>query len=79
MRWLRRALGLRCIAEGVETAEQLEFLRMVDCDAIQGFLVAEPLEAEEISRRLLAPIDAEAGAAEPWLPVADSRSLIRDR
>ena len=53
------ALGLRCIAEGVETVAQLEFLRMVDCDAIQGYLIAHPLEADEISRRLLEPVDAE--------------------
>ncbi|RKP58540.1 putative bifunctional diguanylate cyclase/phosphodiesterase [Pararobbsia silviterrae] len=53
------ALGLRCIAEGVETDAQLEFLRMVDCDAVQGFRVARPLDADEISRRLLTPLDAE--------------------
>jgi EAL domain-containing protein (putative c-di-GMP-specific phosphodiesterase class I) len=49
------ALGLRCIAEGVETRAQFDFLRMVDCDAIQGFLVASPLDAAQISERLLAP------------------------
>ncbi|MEJ0003166.1 MAG: EAL domain-containing protein [Pararobbsia sp.] len=49
------ALGLRCIAEGVETRAQFDFLRMVDCDAIQGFLIASPLEAAQISERLLAP------------------------
>ncbi|HTJ92459.1 MAG TPA: EAL domain-containing protein [Pararobbsia sp.] len=73
------ALGLRCIAEGVETPAQLEFLRMVDCDAVQGFLVAEPLEAGEITRRLLAPIDAEAGQTDPWVPVIESKAMLRDR
>jgi diguanylate cyclase (GGDEF)-like protein/PAS domain S-box-containing protein len=52
---MSNALGLRCIAEGVETREQFDFLRMVDCDAIQGFLVASPLDAHQISERLTRP------------------------
>lgn len=76
---MSNALGLRCIAEGVETDAQLEFLRTVDCDAVQGFLVAEPLEADEISRRLLVPLDSETvGLREPWVPVAPTKSLVRD-
>lgn len=41
-----RALGLRVIAEGVETQEQLQFLRDQSCDTAQGFLICEPVDAE---------------------------------
>ena len=41
-----RALGLRVIAEGVETQEQLQFLRDQRCDTAQGFLICEPIDAE---------------------------------
>ncbi|OSQ41030.1 histidine kinase [Thalassospira mesophila] len=44
-----RNLGLRVIAEGVETTEQLEFLRAHDCDEIQGFLISEPRPPAEIA------------------------------
>jgi EAL domain-containing protein (putative c-di-GMP-specific phosphodiesterase class I) len=46
------ALGMRVLAEGVETAEQLEFLRRHGCNECQGYLFARPC-AEEAVRGLL--------------------------
>jgi diguanylate cyclase (GGDEF)-like protein len=40
---LGRSLRLTVVAEGVETAEQLELVRAAGCDAVQGFLVSGPL------------------------------------
>jgi diguanylate cyclase (GGDEF)-like protein/PAS domain S-box-containing protein len=39
-------LGLRVVAEGVETSEQLSFLRKDGCDMVQGFLISRPVAAE---------------------------------
>ncbi|MDP9017168.1 MAG: EAL domain-containing protein [Candidatus Eremiobacteraeota bacterium] len=44
---LARNLGLTSIAEGVETASQLEQLRAIRCDEVQGFLMSRPLSAEQ--------------------------------
>ncbi len=43
---LARTLGLRVVAEGVETAEQLDGLRRLGCDTVQGFHVGRPLPPE---------------------------------
>lgn len=40
---LAHGLGMEVLAEGVETAEQLQFLREVGCDVIQGFYFSKPL------------------------------------
>lgn len=42
-----RSLGLHVVAEGVETEDQLAFLRRVGCDEIQGYWLARPLEATD--------------------------------
>ena len=45
-----QGLNKRVIAEGVETAQQLQFLRTAGCDAIQGYHVARPMAAEIFGR-----------------------------
>jgi EAL domain-containing protein (putative c-di-GMP-specific phosphodiesterase class I) len=49
---LAHTLRLRVVAEGVETAEQLRFLRLLRCDEIQGYLISKPLPVEGIERLL---------------------------
>ena len=44
---LGQALGLRIVAEGVETDTQQSFLTTLGCDALQGFLLGQPLPAEQ--------------------------------
>jgi diguanylate cyclase (GGDEF)-like protein/PAS domain S-box-containing protein len=47
---LARGLKLQVVAEGVETAQQLEILRAMDCDEYQGFLFSRPVDAAAVAR-----------------------------
>ena len=46
---LAHNLGMTAVAEGVETDAQLELLRGLDCDEVQGFRFSRPVPADEIS------------------------------
>jgi diguanylate cyclase (GGDEF)-like protein/PAS domain S-box-containing protein len=49
---LAHALGLKVVAEGVETQGQLDLLRSLGCDMAQGFLFARPQPAEVMTEQL---------------------------
>ncbi|MBL6752002.1 MAG: EAL domain-containing protein [Nevskia sp.] len=49
---LARSMNLRVTAEGVETPEQLQFLRLLRCDEMQGFLFSAALPAEQFAAML---------------------------
>jgi len=53
---LAKHLGLNVLAEGVETAHQLEFLNQNKCDYVQGYYYHEPLTVEEMEKVLLSRI-----------------------
>lgn len=50
---LGKSLNVRITAEGVETAEQVEFLRAISCDQLQGYFFAKPLHVNDIAGFLL--------------------------
>jgi diguanylate cyclase (GGDEF)-like protein len=52
---LGRSLSLDVVAEGVETEEQLQFLRKHKCNAVQGYLIAKPNEAAVTTQWLAKP------------------------
>lgn len=47
---LSHSLGLNVVAEGVETKEQLNFLKKYQCDQIQGYLISKPVSIHEIEK-----------------------------
>ncbi len=53
---LGHALGLDVIAEGVETAAQLEQLREIGCDAVQGYAIGRPVSEDELESVLVAEV-----------------------
>ena len=51
---MSHALGMQVVAEGVETAEHLEFLRKLKCDNIQGYYLCRPLPVDKVTDYLMA-------------------------
>ncbi len=71
---MARHIGLKVVAEGVETREQLQFLREVDCTYYQGFLGRPPLSRDTFGEELRFSADLYA------LPeVPPSQAAAQDR
>lgn len=49
---MARLLGIRTVAEGVETDEQLAFLERIGCTYAQGYLFSKPLPADEVLKKM---------------------------
>jgi diguanylate cyclase (GGDEF)-like protein/PAS domain S-box-containing protein len=49
---MAHTLKLSVVAEGVETSEQLEFLRSLGCDEVQGYYFARPMDSEALAKLL---------------------------
>ncbi len=67
---MSHSLGLKVVAEGVETSEQQRFLQHQGCDRLQGFHLGRPVPADEFVERFLGGVRAllsrpPAGAATP--------------
>ena len=56
---MSHALGLKVVAEGVETIEQLAALKKLGCDLVQGFLFGRPVNAKEFSSQIEADLSGE--------------------
>ncbi|HBG61243.1 MAG TPA: hypothetical protein DDX37_05370, partial [Candidatus Omnitrophica bacterium] len=49
---MAHGLGLEVVGEGVETKEQLDFLKLKDCDYVQGYYFSKPLNVEDFTKYL---------------------------
>lgn len=78
---LAHSLGVRVVAEGVETDAQLGFLRARGCDMMQGYLFSKPLPAADLAqllrenRRLALPATESAGSEHTLLIVDDEDNI----
>lgn len=50
--FMAQGLGFKVVAEGVETLEQLNLLRIMNCDIVQGFLLSKPLVRDKFEQLL---------------------------
>lgn len=53
---MAHGMDIKVIAEGVETPEQLDYLRHMNCDIIQGYLTARPMPSDQLESRYLAGV-----------------------
>jgi diguanylate cyclase len=76
---LARELGIHCIAEGVETREQADFLAAAGCQAAQGYFFSRPISAQAMTTWLQerSTHKAQKPAVPPPLFLVPNQPLIR--
>ena len=55
------SLGMDIVAEGVETIENLDFLKAQGCDMVQGYLISRPIPADKLTDMLTQPLQFARG------------------
>jgi diguanylate cyclase (GGDEF)-like protein/PAS domain S-box-containing protein len=70
---MAHSLGLRVVAEGVETREQLEFLDSKGCDEFQGYLVSRPVDECHFRELLERADELKQWLSDLGLPTAEQR------
>ncbi|MGA2672700.1 MAG: EAL domain-containing protein [Terracidiphilus sp.] len=76
---MAHTLGLRVVAEGVETAEQLNTLRQGKCDLIQGYFFSRPVQAEAAAGFLVSGrLEGEERAITPTVSIAPAEQRERE-
>jgi len=48
-----KRLNIKTVAEGIETKEQLDYLKSIKCDMVQGYYLAKPMSVEEFEKKWL--------------------------
>ena len=76
---LARALGCTVTAEGVENEDQLIALRLLECERVQGFLLARPLPAEDLEALLAGGQEPATRPTAATTDPADLRRIARIR
>ncbi|WP_430869179.1 EAL domain-containing protein [Demequina aurantiaca] len=78
---LAHALGLRCVAEGVETLDQLSLLRKMGCDYAQGYLLSRPSDMDSLRAWLdsYVPAQVRPGGGTGTATIPRPRTGAHDR
>jgi EAL domain-containing protein (putative c-di-GMP-specific phosphodiesterase class I) len=70
---LARSLGLRVVAEGVETMRQMEVLNRLGCSLMQGFLFSKPQPPEDVVAWLHNTVLPQKA---PWIGAAEAEAAV---
>ncbi|MFX8723694.1 EAL domain-containing protein, partial [Acinetobacter baumannii] len=71
-----RALGVKAIAEGVETAEQAAILHHLGCPEVQGYFFGRPMPAADLIQWIVAHDQAQPQRELPLFEPASTRRLL---
>lgn len=67
---IAKDLGMKTVAEGVETTTQRDYLVSSGCDYLQGYLFARPMQAEDLRQWIATYTNQLSEATEPTEPMA---------
>ncbi len=74
---LAESLDMETVAEGVETLEEIEFIRTLGCTQIQGYIFGQPIDADQARSRASACVSVADESAKTWVDREQRLALLR--